>query len=300
MGNLIMNGNNYGNGSGASMAYVGQRTLSDKSGNNIHKIYMRIADWDGIGESIIELEEQETAGFHNSIFRGRDITPYYENGSLYTKISSGKFTDLFVGDYFKAMINGNEITCRIAGFDVFLHNGYPTYIENHHVVIVPDEALMNASMNDTNVVGGGFKASKMCTTTLKTIDGYLQTIFGEHLLQYRELISHQTDGSINSMYRTSTGAASSWEWNDMTSMLMSEVEVFGAKQMSSSGYDNGIGMTQLPLFRLAPEFINAGRFHWWLRAVVSSTHFATVDGRGKVNGGGASDTFGVRPRWILV
>ena len=300
MGNLFMNGIDYGTGNGASMAYVGQRTLFDKSGNPIHKIYMRIADWDGIGESIIEIEEEPTAGFHNSIFRGRDITSYYEDGSLYTKVSSGTFTDLFIGDYFKATINGVEHTCRIAGFDIFLHNGYPSYIQDHHVIIVPDEALMDDKMNETNVTTGGFKSSKMYTTTLKTIDGYLQTTFGEHLVSYRELISSAVDSSTNSMQPLLTGSASNWEWNDAKSMLLNEVEIFGAKIVSSSGYNGGIGMTQLPLFRLAPKFINGKRKTFWLRDIAGSSYYTCIDYGMRPNCCSAgNNTFGVRPRWIL-
>lgn len=40
------------------------------------------------------------AGFHNSIFRGKDLTNIYTIDQMYSMIHSGKFDDLFLGDYF--------------------------------------------------------------------------------------------------------------------------------------------------------------------------------------------------------
>ena len=46
----------------------------------------------------------DTAGFHNSIVRGKDITSYYEDGTLWDRIAGTNgfrpYEELYLGDYF--------------------------------------------------------------------------------------------------------------------------------------------------------------------------------------------------------
>ena len=67
---------------------------------------------------------------------------------------------------------------------------------------------------------------------------------------------------------------------------------------SSSGYETGSDNCQLPLFRLAPEFV-CNRAWYWLRNVTTASWFADV-----VNGGysayyDASNSGGVRPCFYI-
>ena len=120
------------------------------------------------------------AGFHNSIFRGKDVTSYFDDGSLFTRISSGNFNDLYVGDY----VIKNNIAWRIAGFDVYYNKGNPNSgLTTHHAIIVPDKHLLTAFMNDTDTSVGGYAGSKMYTTTLPSVLSMilLQEIFIEPL-----------------------------------------------------------------------------------------------------------------------
>ena len=58
--------------------------------------------------------------------------------TIYVKFLT--FDDLYVGDY----IVKNNVTWRIAGFDLHYSNkGYETQMV-HHAVIVPDDSLGNA------------------------------------------------------------------------------------------------------------------------------------------------------------
>ena len=281
-----------------SSSFLTNRAAFDQDGNDIEETYLKIAE---SGLTKPESSFVDTAAYHNSIFRGRNITAYFTDGSLYTRISSGKFTDLYIGDYFKATINSKEITCRIAGFDIYLGQGNTSPgFTAHHVVIVPDEALMNAPMNSSNVTTGGYKGSAMRQSTIPAVNGYLQTTFGNHLLTVSECISNTVDNSKPSAgFNAWNGISTSVEWVESKADLLSEVEVYGTQIWGSSAYDIVTAHKQLPLFQLAPEFINPGRFTWWLRAVVSSTHFAYVDGGGDANAGGASLSYGVRPRWLI-
>lgn len=274
-------------GGNNSIAYFAQRALNDDMGNKIRDTYMGI---------------KSGAGYHNSIFVDEDITSLYESGELYTRISNGTFDGLFVGMHFTAQYDGKPVVFRIAGFDIYLNNG-DTALTRHHAVIVPDSALCNAQMNASNTTEGAYYGSKMRNETILGsggVDEKLTATFGSHLLSFRELLSNTMDpNSVSGGYPGYKGASSNWAWYDSKSDLMSEVEVYGSAICGSSFFDVGTAKAQLPLFALAPHLINPGRFYWWLRAVVSSTDFAFVDGGGAASGSDASGTFGVRPRFII-
>ena len=65
-------------------------------------------------------------------YRGKDITSYYTDGSLYEMISNGTFDDIYVGDY----INANGVTWLIADIDNYLYSG-DTPLTKHHATIIP-------------------------------------------------------------------------------------------------------------------------------------------------------------------
>ena len=239
------------------------------------------------------------AGHHNSIFRGKDITSYLTDGSLYTRISSGTFEDLFVGDY---IISG-EHTWRIAGFDVYLHKG-DIELTKHHAIIVPDKHLTTAQMNfsdtSSNTTVGGYVASSMYTTTLPSIlDTYITPVFGNHVIEIRNLLTTSINATGYNRYGTNTGCSNNWAWYSRKVDLMNEVQVFGSIVWSSSGYETGSDNCQLPLFRLAPEYITNRSYWYWLRTVVDSSRFANVDYSGFNDCAGTSATGGVRPCFYI-
>ncbi len=234
---------------------------------------------------------ESTAGYHNSTFRGKDITSYYSDGSLWKRINGtdgySLFEDLYVGDYIRVdgvHTNVNGKTWRIAGFDVYYMSGYPTAMTNHHVVIVPDEILGTSYMNSSNTTSGGYMGSYMYTTTLPSVKtNYLDKVFSGHILSYNTVLTNGVGTSLYNRYGTNSGAANSWTWAENRYLdIMNEVQVTGATEWSSSGYDIGSDNIQLPLFRLRPEFKiaynstthSASTRNWyWLRSVSSSSFF---------------------------
>ena len=63
-----------------------------------------------IQDSIIALENSgilntNNAGFHNSIYRGKNLTGVYTIEQICSRISNGTFDDLFIGDYFDITIS---------------------------------------------------------------------------------------------------------------------------------------------------------------------------------------------------
>ncbi len=234
-------------------------------------------------------------------YRGKDITSYYNDGSLYTMISDGTFKDIYVGDFF----NANGVTWLIADIDNYLHSG-DQELTKHHATIIPAKPLMNVGMNETNTTKGGYYNSRMVQETLPglvAVDGTIGKAFGTHLIEYRNVLSNRVNTeAINQSGGRWAGASDEWDWYTRKIDLMSEVNVYGTTVWSSSGYDVGIDNRQYAIFQLKPEFINSYenvRFHYWLKSVFVASWFAGVGSTSESGGWDASRTFGVRPRFLI-
>ena len=249
----------------------------------------------------------DNAGFHNSIYRGKDLTNVYTIDEICDRIEPGTFEDLYVGDYFDVSITtefGGTETVRLilAGFDIFWNNG-DTAFTKHHAVIIPKDCFKTpAKMNDTSVTTGGYAGSKMHTTVLPVYAAALQIALNNHIISHRELLTTAVSTTGNSNAGAGQiGYASAWEWRDCLLRLMNEIQLCGSTVLSSSFYDIGNGNIQFPLFRLAPHLKVAGLGHngsrmWqYLSAVVSAAAFAycSVDGNSFSNA--AAGDGGVRP-----
>ncbi|MBP7319530.1 MAG: hypothetical protein KA953_00545 [Lachnospiraceae bacterium] len=231
------------------------------------------------------------AGSHNGVFRGKNITANVTDGSFYTNIKNGTFKDIYIGDYFTKTVNGTAFVFRVAGLDVYLHRGSAEFT-SHHAVIVPDGIFGKFQMNSSDTTAGGYVGSAMYTSVLPIWAGYLATAFGPNLLTNKELLSNAINGDL----------PSGWAWYDSKVNLMTSEEAVGHGEFGMSGYNYGynigIAYGQLPLFRLAPEFI-CNREIWWLRNITSAAAFAIMDNYGDLTDRTASDTWGLRPRFLL-
>ena len=243
----------------------------------------------------LENAVSNTAGFHNSIFRGKNITSYYDDESLFSRISSGEFEDLYVGDY----IVKNNITWRIAGFDLYLNKGYPA-LTTHHAVILPDKSLRGANMNSTDTTVGGYAGSEMFQTTLPNVfSNYISPVFGEHVLEFYNMPTTGIDSSLINRFGTATGASNSFRFYSRNLDLMNENQLYGSIVFSSSGYDTGTDSVQFPLFRLAPQYVISNTWIW-LKNVVDVNKFGLVDRDGTATYANASWTGGgVRPYFYI-
>ena len=231
---------------------------------------------------------------HNGIYRGKNITAYYSDGSLYTRISSGKFTDIYLGDYF---VDSKNVTWLVAGFDLFLNSG-DTPLMSHHIVIVPKTVLGTSYMNTSNITTGGYKGSYMYATKLPEImTTYVIPAFGSHALSHRVLISTSVNTTANSNAGAAiAGCSNNWEWSSVTADLMSEINVYGSVVCSSSFYDTGNKNMRFPLFNFDNQAVFAYRNWYWLCAVASATNFCYVNDYGHSTSNSASSASGgVRP-----
>lgn len=74
-------------------------------------------EWSTLDARTQLLVEGCGAGFHNSIFRGKNLGSTITDAQ-YTAISTGTFDDLFVGDYWDFVIDGVNVRGVIAGFNL--------------------------------------------------------------------------------------------------------------------------------------------------------------------------------------
>ena len=235
---------------------------------------------------------------HNGIYRGKNITAYYSDGSLYTRISNGKFKDIYLGDYF---VDSKNVTWLVAGFDLFLNSG-DTPLTSHHIVIIPKTVLGTSYMNSSNITTGGYKGSYMYATKLPEIMAtYVTPAFGSHALSHRVLISTSVNTTANSNAGAAiAGCSNNWEWASVTADLMSEINVYGSVVCSSSFYDTGNKNMRFPLFNFDNQAVFAYRNWYWLCAVASATYFCLVNNSGNSYYNGASSASGgVRPYLLI-
>lgn len=235
----------------------------------------------------------KNAGAHNSLYRGKDITSIFYNGTLSQQIATGTFDDIFIGDYIIGKTSGRKYL--VADINYRLHCG-DTECTKPHVLMIPERIMGTAQMNDSHVTTGGYVGSKMYTTNLAQFKTVIQNDFGSgHILNHRELLTNAvTDGK-----------SSGWAWYDSTIELMNESMVYGHNAWGSHhGYETGIDKSQLSLFKHKPDLIvtlnDAGSRYWyWLRDVVSSSNFASVRDHGNAYYSGAGSSFGVRPAFLI-
>lgn len=226
------------------------------------------------------------AAAHNCIYRGKNLGTSV-TAEQYAAISSGKFTDLYIGDYW--VIKG--VTYRIAAFDYYYNCG-DTNFTKHHVVIVPDTSLYKAQMNTSNVTTGGYTGSAMYKSNLAQAKTTIKAAFGSaHVLTKRELLTNAVNGNT----------PSGWAWFDSDVELMNEVQVYGSVAWGAhdgNGYNVASGDGQFPLFMFDRTKLH-NREDYWLRDVSSAPGFSFVYADGRAGYANASNSRGVRPAFCI-
>ena len=265
----------------------------------------------------------------------KDITSYYNDGSLWNRIAGtggySLFEDIYPGDYIKMsrpisayerkgqyQTTGSQYV-TIAGLDTMMNNGdQGNGVNYHHAVMVAGQGFGGtqhfgcARMNATDTTEGGYKASEMNTLVLgevtstgstaadATINQQLYAEFGSHLKTTSELVSSAVNATGYNRFGSATGCANSWEWISAQAVLMSEIEVYGATVWSSSGYDTGNANRQLPIFAFSKQAQNNRTAYYWLKDIASAVFFCVVHHYGSSYCSSASfASYCVRPRFII-
>ena len=218
-------------------------------------------------------------------FRGKNL------GSVLTaeqksNIQNGTFKGFFLGDYW--VIGGRN--WRIVDFNYWYNCG-DTAFTNHHLVIMPDNALYSTQMNATNTTEGGYIGSLMYTEGLSQAKTLVTSAFGDAVRTHREYLVNAVSNE-----KPSGGA-----WYDSSVELPNECMMYGQLHFSPTSDGSNIpathtiSKTQLALFQVCPRFIVNRSYNQWLRDVVSAAYFACVSSYGIAYCDYASLSCGVRP-----
>lgn len=254
------------------------------SGGSNKGITVNDAFW-GILDAVISVEQRR------NIFRGKNLGTAF-TAAQKAEIKAGTFKGFFIGDYWSI---GDRIW-RIVDINYWLNSGDAS-CTTPHLVIMPDQSLYSAKMNETNITTGGYVGSQMYTANLANAKTLVNSAFGSaNILNHREYLTNAV----------TNGYPSAGAWYDSTVELPNEIMMYGSLVFTPAGDGSfvpnryTIDKTQLALMKMYPRFINPGRYWYWLRDVVSSAHFAHVGGNGFASFSGASDSCGVRPVFGLV
>ena len=238
------------------------------------------------------------AGAHNGIYRGKDITNLFYNGTLSQQIAAGTFDDIFIGDYIIGKVSKRKYL--VADINYRLNMG-DTKCTTPHILMVPEKIMGTAKMNDTNITTGAYVGSKMYTEYLAPFKAVIQNDFEtSHIVQHRNLFAN----AVTNGYESAGG------WFDSTIELMNEIMVYGSnifhniQNGANLAYNYTMDKQQLSLFRLKPALTvarnDAGERYWyWLRDVVSASLFADVGSGGNASSDNASYACGVRPAFLI-
>lgn len=237
-------------------------------------------------DTMLRIMVSNGAAAHNCVYRGKNL-----GGSLTSaqaaQISAGTFQDLYLGDYWS--IGGVDYI--IVAFDYWLNTG-DTPCTKHHVVVIPQNHLYTAAMNETSTTEGGYAGSQMYKTGLDQAKQTFTSAFGAaHILNHREYL-------VNAV---TNGKPSGGGWFDSTIELPNENMMYGShifapvSDGSTVPQNYTVCKAQLPLFRLAPQYIFTRACWCWLRDVVSAAVFGAAHNDGNAAYHYASTVGGVRP-----
>ena len=266
-------------------------TLRDSVNSSIASFNTRVTQAESTVETMesrtqILVEGLNTTGMHNALFRGKSLGTFTEDMS--TAISSGRFTDLWLGDSFTfsdityTYVDENNETqsttqshsFTIAGFNLFnavANEG----IGNHIVIVSEDTPLYRKPMNDTDTNEGGYLGSKMHTVYMKQVIAFLKACFGaDHVKTFKEYLSSSVSGGI----------ATGHTLTDCEAMLLTETMLFGHPYRQEFGSGNYCVLSgQLPLFRLSPASRKCSNA-FWLQDIAGDRRFSICYSGGDLSG----------------
>ena len=252
---------------------------------------------------------------HNMVYRGQNLGATLTDAQ-HTALSSGNFTDLYLGDYWTKTVTiptgtytgGDEqevtvpaqtnITLKavIADFDTFYggYNSSYAIINTHHAAVIVT-GFSNVVWNKTNSTAGGYVASLIHKWLVGSALPQIETWFGSaKVLSHQKLLTNAITGD----------AASGWAWSSQKIALLSENQMYGSKVWGNSkatngGYEPGEAHKHLNVFNhIAPNML-FGNKNIWLRDISSAGWSAYLNHYGCANRNDASNA-GIAPAALIL
>ena len=222
-------------------------------------------------------------GMHNSVYRGAslgtNVSPYMAS------IRNGTFSGMYLGDYWTY----GGVNWRIAAFNYFMGVG-GTPITQHHVVVVPDKALYNAGLHETQPFKGSYLDHTINKSGLNQAVSMAQSAFGaNNLMKGWTRVSQ----GIND-----NGTVISYTWYSSYAMLLDETMVFGRRLMGAGPEGNALNLGQLSAFERNHTMIFPG-YTYWLRDRSHASTAVYLKENGEVSTAPLTYGFGIRPYFLI-
>ena len=252
---------------------------------------------------------------HNMVYRGKNLGDTLTDAQ-HTALSSGNFTDLYLGDYWTKTVtipagtytggDGEEVTVPaqtnitlkavIADFDTFYAGYASTYagINTHHAAVIVT-GFSNVVWNKTNSTAGGYVASLIHKWLVGSALPQIETWFGSaKVLSHQKLLTNAITGD----------AASGWAWSSQKISLLSENQMYGSKvwgdsKATNGGYEPGEAFKHLNVFNHIDANLLFGNKNIWLRDIASAERVASLSGDGNASYYVASTTW-VAPAALIL
>ena len=226
-------------------------------------------------------------------YEGKNLGEIYTPQEFKSKVESGDFSGLDLGDYFDITLTTNEkMRYVISGFNTYLNFGDSAVLTAPHVIMTPVDCMETTKqMKATNDNTGGYAGSLM--------PAYLETVLATFPAEWKNI--------MRSIRRLENNKGT-WAWTSRTLFLLSETEVHGSPVWSDS-YDGGT--RPLPLYQFSTRYRIKGlgfgssakgsRAAWWLASpfAANTTYFCLVSDRGSSSSYGASNSLGVAPGFCV-
>lgn len=225
---------------------------------------------------------------NNSSITNATSTVYVDFGSIHRKIS--------VGDQITLPLNGTNYAFDVIGFNhdelttPTAYGGATATGKAGITFQMHDLFVTNFAMNDSRTNAGGWKSSKMRTSTMVTMKGYLPSAWQTAIK------------SVNKLSGVGGGASSGTEVVSDDCFLLAEGEIFGPGYgYGGRGYsfdDECANVTQYAYYKAGNSRVknqNSSANIWWERSSLSGSGegFCRVGGNGDVGNNDANFTRGV-------
>lgn len=183
-------------------------------------------------------------------------------------------------------INGH--TYVIAGLNTMKGTTTHYRVKTNHVglIVIPHTTQKwNASGNTSTGAdsrGAGYQNSDLHYYLKNTVLPMCNTDLGAaNLIGHTKLLTNAVNNSGYNKLGEASGCASGWSFEaDCKISALSEVQVYGATVLSSSGLDTGEACRQLDVFQHYSHTEIFGSEYIWLRDVVSASLAALADSSG--------------------
>ena len=252
---------------------------------------------------------------HNMIYRGKNLGATLTDAQ-HTALSSGNFTDLYLGDYWTKTVTipgapytggdgelifvpaQTNITLKavIADFDTFYAGYNSSYagINTHHAAVIVT-GFSNVNWNGTDSTVGGYLNSVIHKWLVGSALPQIETWFGSaKVLSHQKLLTNAITGD----------AASGWAWSSQKISLLSENQMYGSKvwgnsKASNGGYEPGEAFKHLNVFNHIDANLLFGNKTIWLRDIASAVGVAYLNHYGNASYYDASITM-VAPAALIL